>query len=63
MDDVTCSCDKPTCEHSVLYLHSRCHPDSPTWVRYVKGSGELEVLCAECRTCFVKILVGYTAAV
>jgi len=41
----TCSlCDEPA---DLLYLHPKCHPGSPTWVKIV---GEVAMLeCAECR--------------
>jgi hypothetical protein len=31
-----------------MYLHSKCHPSSPTWVRLGSGGRHI-VECAECR--------------
>ncbi len=51
------SSESPCCSEcgedtNVLYLHSECHPDSPTWTRVeLAENGELEriiVACAEC---------------
>lgn len=40
------------CEHGcncdVVYLHSRCHPSSPTWVAFSEHENTLRVVCAEC---------------
>ena len=47
LDEAICStpgCDE---EHGPLYLHSRCHPEAPTWTLY--EDGVLRVECAECR--------------
>lgn len=46
------TCAIPDCDHSqhrggALYLHSRCHPSSPTWARY--DNGLVIVECAICR--------------
>jgi hypothetical protein len=32
---------------SVFYIHSNCHPFSPTWTRYESG-GFLRIECSEC---------------
>lgn len=39
-------CGKPTKRWSWAYLHSKCHPDSPTWSRY--NGKKVEILCAVC---------------
>lgn len=46
LDDMVCGI--PGCTHSEhpLYLHSRCHPDVPTWARY--EDGEVIITCAKC---------------
>jgi hypothetical protein len=43
--------------HEELYIHSKCHTDSPTWARYV-GGGRLEIECAECHELIVAIKVA-----
>ncbi|KKK78627.1 hypothetical protein LCGC14_2841680 [marine sediment metagenome] len=35
----------------VRYLHSECHPDSPTWVRIEAEDGELARIIVECAEC------------
>jgi hypothetical protein len=35
--------DRPTA------LQPMCHPNSPVWVSYERGSGKLEVICRKCR--------------
>lgn len=39
-----------TCGHddSVVYLHSKCHPASPTWVSVRDNGTTMLVECAEC---------------
>jgi len=34
-------------DNSVFYIHSNCHPYSPTWTRYEDG-GFLRIECSEC---------------
>jgi hypothetical protein len=48
LDEARCS--NPDCDedHGPLYLHSQCHPASPTWAFY--EDGQLVIECAECRT-------------
>lgn len=43
-------------EHGPLFLHSRCHPDSPAWAVYHEGV--LTVQCAECRNDIILISVA-----
>lgn len=44
------ACDAPGCDHTThdheIYLHSRCHPDVPTWTSY--RAGVLSTWCAAC---------------
>jgi hypothetical protein len=53
-------CDKPDCthDHTVVYLHQRCHPDAGAWARFDKGTGVLTIECKECGKSFVNILVA-----
>lgn len=53
-------CKNPNCQHKTdeVWIHSRCHPYAGLYVRYVKGSSELNVICAECEKPIVDILVG-----
>jgi hypothetical protein len=34
-------------DDSMFYIHSNCHPCSPTWTRYESG-GFLRIECSEC---------------
>jgi hypothetical protein len=34
-------------DDSVFYIHSNCHPHSPTWTRY-ESAGFLRIECSEC---------------
>lgn len=36
-----------------IYLHARCHPQSPTWTFYQDGTMTVE--CAECRKPIVRV--------
>jgi hypothetical protein len=50
-------CTECECDSSVLWLHSRCHPEAPTWTRYHRD-GFLIVTCSVCEMEIVKILVA-----
>lgn len=39
-----------------LYLHSRCHPDKPTWA--VLSGDVLTVECAECEAVIVRFHIS-----
>jgi len=47
LDGMVCHEPGCDCEAGTMYLHARCHPESPTWTKYEKGL--LIVECAECR--------------
>ena len=43
-------CSNPGCteDHSVLFFHSTCHPDTGTWAAYEKATGLLTLVCEAC---------------
>jgi hypothetical protein len=53
-------CGQPGCRepHDALYLHGRCHPDSPTWARYENGSVTVECAAANCGKIIAVIAVA-----
>ena len=53
-------CSDPDCthDHSVVYLHPRCHPEAGTWASFDKGTGTLTIECVQCQKPFVGILVA-----
>lgn len=53
-------CGTPDCrhDHSTLFFHAKCHPNSPAWVKYEKVSGTLIIQCAECDEIIAVILVA-----
>jgi hypothetical protein len=55
-------CSDPDCnhDHSVLYLHPRCHPRAGVEARYVKATGLLEILCKTCGApvCRIEVAAG-----
>ena len=53
-------CDTPNCahDHSILYLHGLCHPESNREVFYEKASGQLVVACHECKKEIVRVEVA-----
>jgi hypothetical protein len=56
MSGVSCSgCQDENCG-DIFYFHSKCHPETPTWGRYVHGV--LELVCAECDDMIVRIAVA-----
>jgi hypothetical protein len=46
--DVGCSTPNCTHDHSVLFLHSFCHPEMALGACYEKATGELVLFCALC---------------
>jgi hypothetical protein len=51
-------CSAPDCDHTdddIIFLHPRCHPDSPTQVFYDKRIGLVCVACLECGSPVVAI--------
>ena len=40
-------CDSCGGNHPIV-MHSRCHPESPSWVSYDRATGTLLVECAAC---------------
>lgn len=54
----TLRCTVPNCDcGGILYWHSTCHPQSPTWTKY-HPDGFVEIECAECGTSLIKIAVA-----
>jgi hypothetical protein len=54
-------CETPDCDHTAhdsLYLHSHCHPETPTWSIYNAVSGTLRIECAACGNEIVRIAVA-----
>jgi len=54
-------CGMPNCwhDHSVLYLHPRCHPSpGKTEASYHKASGTLKIACAECKALVAEVQVA-----
>jgi len=50
LDAITPTCSIPGCpctrQDGEMWLHSRCHTRSPTWVAY--RGGRLRIECAKC---------------
>lgn len=43
-------CDE---EHDEIYVHGRCHPESPTWA--ILTDHDISIICAECDAPIVKL--------
>jgi hypothetical protein len=43
-------CGNPNCrdDHSILYMHSGCHPGAGLDVAYSKPTGTMHLICREC---------------
>lgn len=49
MPDIeTAACSACGGSHTVVYLHSRCHPQAPTWVRVNLEHAQADVICCDC---------------
>jgi hypothetical protein len=54
-------CTNPLCEHRdhrTLILHSRCHPQIPTWATYDREQEAVVITCAVCATRLTTIAVA-----
>jgi hypothetical protein len=53
-------CGLPDCnhDHSVLYLHSACHPSRGSRVSYDKRTGLLTVECRQCNKLIAQVKVA-----
>lgn len=49
MDAAGCGTPNCTHDHTILYLHSRCHPGRGAEVYYDKRTGVLTVKCRVCK--------------
>lgn len=57
LDGAVCSEEGCDCGAGAeLYLHGRCHMDSPTWAKY--AGGVLEITCAACDRVIARIEVA-----
>jgi hypothetical protein len=52
-------CSTPNCghDHSIVYLHQRCHPLKGHYVKYDKATGMLTLECVVCDKPLVTIPV------
>jgi len=41
-------CDECSKIEGMVYIHSKCHPESPTWVCIDRDKSEISIRCAEC---------------
>lgn len=55
-------CGTPGCthDHTVLYLHGRCHPSTGARVSYDKRTGTLAVACRRC-SALIAVVLSLTA--
>ena len=53
-------CSKPNCDHdhTVLFLHSVCHPNAGTRARYNKLTGLLTIVCKRCDMLVAEVKVA-----
>lgn len=57
-------CATPDCghDHTVLYLHGRCHPSAGARVSYDKRTGNISVVCRRCNEPIAEIAVAGKSA-
>ena len=53
-------CSNPICthDHSVLFLHGKCHPNAGVEAAYVKNTGVLTVRCQRCKMLVVELQIA-----
>lgn len=47
-----CECDDE-CDDEFLFIHSKCHPDAPTWAIINKLNNKIAIVCSECESFIV----------
>lgn len=57
-------CGSPGCthDHTVLYLHARCHPSAGGRVSYDKRTGNIRIVCRRCEDLIAEIAVARSSA-
>ena len=56
LDHATCSTPGCTEKHDVLYVHPKCHPNTPVVILYF-ADGTIEVSCKRCQAFIVCIAI------
>ena len=54
-------CQQPGCDHkdhSIFFLHPRCHIRAGTWTSYDRDTGLLSVTCKQCKKLVAEIEVA-----
>ena len=55
-------CANPDCTHKnhsgSMYIHSKCHPEAPTWVRYDRDTAMATVICVQCEREIAEIAIA-----
>ena len=56
----TFGCGTPNCghDHTVLFLHSACHPLAGTRASYDKRTGNLTIECKRCKKLVAEVKVS-----
>jgi hypothetical protein len=49
-------CEDCDAEHAEVYLHSRCHPEEPTWA--VVSGHTIRIECSVCEDTIVTLPLG-----
>lgn len=57
-NDMTCGNLNCIEESEIFYLHSQCHPSSPTWSVFDKNNRYLQILCTECDKPIAEIAIA-----
>jgi len=58
LDGMGCATPNCTHDHSMFYLHSRCHTATGVHVTYYKATGTLKIICARCERPVAEIAVA-----
>jgi hypothetical protein len=53
-------CGMPNCthDHSVLFLHARCHLQAGTEAEYEKATGVLTIRCNRCKKLITRLKIA-----
>ena len=55
-------CSTPGCDCGAhdgeMWIHAKCHPDSPTYACYHSATGNLDITCAKCNQLVASIAVS-----
>jgi hypothetical protein len=58
LDSMGCGMPNCTHDHSILFLHARCHMTAGTEAEYEKATGILTIRCIRCKKLVARLKIA-----